>query len=84
MALSRKRRRRISLGSQNLDDLHDYIPSAIEMPASPRMRTAPEPIVVTDDWPDQVPITDTELRIIEAHLADELDALFGPLPSVEE
>ncbi|MHA0336713.1 hypothetical protein [Sphingomonas aquatilis] len=81
MALSRKRRRRISAGwSHDLDDLHDYIPSVVEMRASPRMRTAPEPIVVTDDWPDQVPITDTELRIIEGHLADELDALFGPLP----
>jgi hypothetical protein len=81
MALTRKRRRRISPGwSHDLDDLHDYIPSVVQMRESPRMRTAPEPIVVTDDWPDQVPITDTELRIIEGHLADELDALFGPLP----
>jgi hypothetical protein len=81
MALSRKRRRRISPGwSHDLDDLHDYIPSIVQMRASPRERPVPEPIVVTDDWPDQVPITDTELRIIEGHLADELDALFGPLP----
>jgi hypothetical protein len=81
MALSRKCRRRISPGwSDNLEDLHDYIPSIARMRASPQARRAPEPIVVTDDWPDQVPITDTELRIIEGHLADELDALFGPLP----
>ena len=81
MALSRRRRRRISPGwSQDLDDLHDYIPTAVQMRASHRNRPVPDPIVVTDDWPDQVPITDAELRIIEGHLADELDALFGPLP----
>lgn len=81
MALSRKRRRRILPGwSDDLGDLHDYIPSAAQMRASPRARHAPEPIVVTDDWPDRVPITGTELRIIEGHLADELDALFGSLP----
>ncbi|MBB3926340.1 hypothetical protein GGR43_002057 [Sphingobium jiangsuense] len=38
------------------------------------------PIVVTDDWPEQVPIGDTELRVIEGHLRKELDALLGPLP----
>lgn len=81
MALSRKRRRRISPGwSHDFDDLQDYIPSAVQMRASSRKDTAPEPIVVTDDWPEQVPITDAELRIVEGHLADELDALFGPLP----
>ncbi|MEP9402587.1 hypothetical protein [Sphingomonas sp. VNH70] len=37
-------------------------------------------IVVTDDWPEQVPIGDAELRVIEGHLREELDALFGPLP----
>ncbi len=37
-------------------------------------------IVVTDDWPEQVPIGDAELRVIEGHLREELDALFSPLP----
>jgi hypothetical protein len=37
-------------------------------------------IVVTDDWPEHVPIGDAELRIIESGLREELDALFGPLP----
>ena len=37
-------------------------------------------IVVTDDWPEQVPIGDAELRVLEGHLREELDALFGPLP----
>ncbi len=38
------------------------------------------PIVVTDEWPEQVPMGDAELRILEGHLREELDALFGPLP----
>ena len=37
-------------------------------------------ITVTDDWPDAVPVTDHEARIIEAFFADVLDDLFGDLP----
>lgn len=36
-------------------------------------------IAVTDDWPEVVPITDAEARVIESHFAEELDDLFGPL-----
>lgn len=60
-------------------DLYDY---AIQ-PATRAARLAradPEPIAVTDDWPDVLPITDAEVRIIEAHFGDVLDDLFGPLP----
>ncbi|MBA3897371.1 MAG: hypothetical protein H0X36_09620 [Sphingomonadaceae bacterium] len=75
MALARKRRVRISRGwSDGLDDLHDYLQ------CPPRRASVGRPhgaIVVTDDWPDQVPIGDAELRIIESGLRDELDALFG-------
>ena len=35
---------------------------------------------VTDDWPEQVPIGDAELRVIEGAFREELNALFGPLP----
>lgn len=35
-------------------------------------------IIVTDDWPRNVPITDAELRVMESHFAEELDELFGP------
>lgn len=45
-----------------------------------RRRRADAPIKVTDDWPDVVPTTDHEARIIEAFFADVLDELFGPLP----
>lgn len=37
-------------------------------------------IRVTDDWPEVPPITEVELRVIEAHFAEVLDELFGPLP----
>lgn len=79
MALPRKRRRRAPRDwSQGLD-LHDYADVL-----SPYRRSAQPaddgPINVTDDLPRPLPVTDAELRIIEAHLRKELDELFGPLP----
>ncbi|WP_165183851.1 hypothetical protein [Caulobacter soli] len=52
-----------------------------EPPAAPlEARTFDIPINVTDDWPEFVPVTDREARIIEAFFADLLDELFGPIP----
>lgn len=45
-----------------------------------RSRRTPAVIVVTDDWPDDVPITIQEVRVIETHLSSVLDELLGPLP----
>ena len=54
---------------------------------TPRPADNPRPIDsdrarihVTDDWPEELPITESELRVIEAHFAEALDDLFGPLP----
>lgn len=81
MVLSRKRRFRAPHGwSEGLDDLHDYVQPQSQRRASARAAKTDCPIVVTDDWPEQVPIGDAELRVIEGHLREELDALFGPLP----
>lgn len=57
--------------------LYDYL-----RPVAPtgRQRGAEDPITITDDWPEIVPITEAEVRIIEAHFGDVLDELFGPLP----
>lgn len=33
---------------------------------------------VTDDWPDRVPVTASEVDIFEAWFGDVFDALFGP------
>lgn len=72
---SRHRSRRLSALP---DDLYDYA-------RQPRPRVKPHradgvgpAIVVTDDWPDIVPITKAELRVMEAHFADVLDEIFGP------
>lgn len=61
------------------------VQGAVSPQASLRSGRAPRqkretPITVTDDWPDAVPVTDHEARIIEAFFADVLDDLFGPLP----
>lgn len=83
MALPRKRRpRRAPRGwSEGLEDLHDYMHAPPQrVPSRARVIKDSGPIVVTDDWPERVPIGDAELRAIEGHLRKELDDLFGPLP----
>ena len=58
-------------------DLYDYL-----KPVAPsgKRRCAEEPISITDDWPEVLPITEAEVRIIEAYFGDVFDELFGPLP----
>jgi hypothetical protein len=34
--------------------------------------------IITDDWPEHVPITDAELDVFEAWFGDLFDELFGP------
>ena len=81
MALPRKVRRRTPRRwAEDPDDLFDYTTRVAPRRASRRKREAEGPIVVTDDWPEQVPIGDAELRAIESHMRQELDKLFGPLP----
>ena len=36
-------------------------------------------IQVQDDWPASPPITETELRMVEAYFVEFFDALFGEL-----
>ncbi|OJY69943.1 MAG: hypothetical protein BGP16_09515 [Sphingobium sp. 66-54] len=80
MALSRKLRHRAPRGwSEGLEDLHDYMQPQPTR-ASARRGATSALIVVTDDWPEQVPIGDAELRVIEGAFRAELDALFGALP----
>lgn len=70
--------RRRPIGAAPLD-LYDYAAQAAERTARP-VRADSHRIAVTDDWADIVPVTDAEVRIVEAHFGDVLDALFGPLP----
>ncbi|MDT7935329.1 MAG: hypothetical protein RQ833_12135 [Sphingomonadaceae bacterium] len=77
MALPRKLRRRTPRRwAERPDDLHDYVNRVAPRRAPSRSREDDGPIVVTDDWPEQVPIGDVELRTIEVHMQQELDKLF--------
>jgi hypothetical protein len=77
MAQKRRVRRILPEWSGDPEDLYDYA-----RPPAPRAGRSPvcpaTPIAVTDDWPETVPITEAELRVIESHFAIELDELFGP------
>jgi hypothetical protein len=79
MASKRKRpRQAIPTDIGILGDLHDYKQPPFKRASRARV-DEDAPIVVTDDWPDFVPITEAELRVMESHFAEELDELFGPL-----
>lgn len=81
MALPRKVRRRTPRRwAESPDDLHDYTNCVAPRRVSCRPREDDGPIVITDDWPERIPIGDAELRAIEGHMRQELDKLFGPLP----
>jgi len=60
-------------------DLFDYL----EEKSSARLPTPQSPSVpftVTDDWPAFVPISEREIAVLEAHLAQVLDELLGSPP----
>lgn len=80
MAMPRKVRRHIPRRwAESPADLLDYAKCVVPRRASSRAGADDGRIVVTDDWPERVPIGDAELRAIESHLRCELDDLFGPL-----
>ncbi len=81
MAEPRKPRRRTPRRSRQCpDDLFDYaqVPFAVR----PNVGRAPKDDlstwVVTDDWPERVPITSAEVDVFEAWFGDVFDELFGP------
>lgn len=77
MARSQKSRRQCSaFSAAALGDLYDYA----RRPArrSRRSRKA-DPIawMATDDWPEDVPVTDAEVDAFEAWFGDLFDELFS-------
>ncbi len=60
-------------------DLYDYA-EAVRAPAKRKRHRGAGRLRVTDDWSEVVPVTETEVRAVEAYFGDILDELFGPLP----
>ena len=60
------------------DDLYDYL-----MPPPRRAGRPPKhdlsTWVVTDDWPERVPVTEREVDVFAAWFGDILDELLGPI-----
>ncbi|MFL9826643.1 hypothetical protein [Rhodoplanes sp. SY1] len=64
------------------NDLYDYADDRAQI--APRLRRAPSPRIyhvenlpVTDDWPEDVPVTEAEIDVFERYFGDLLDRLFG-------
>lgn len=75
MARSQESQRRVSTNAQ-CDDLYDYAVA----PARPSPRRAKRTSVtwtVTDDWPEDVPVTEAEIAVFEAWFGELFDELLG-------
>ncbi|HMM62880.1 MAG TPA: hypothetical protein PKD01_02040 [Mesorhizobium sp.] len=78
----RKRRSRRPNLQALPDDLYDYAGDRAQI--APRLRRAPSPRIfhvenlpVTDNWPDDIPVTEAEIDVFERYFGDMLDRLFG-------
>jgi len=77
MARSQKsRRRRAESFGAAPDDLYDYARPPARRPGRPASND-PSTWTVTDDWPDEVPVTEAEIEVFEAWFRDLFDELFS-------
>jgi hypothetical protein len=58
------------------DDLYDYLQPTIRRRGRPARKKRSD-WTVTDDWPDEVPITEAEIDVFEAWFGDLFDELFS-------
>jgi hypothetical protein len=72
--LKTRLRRTRSLGPLP-DDLYDYLQPAVRRKSRPAKKKRSE-WTVTDDWPEEVPITEAEIEVFEAWFGDLFDELF--------
>ena len=48
-----------------------------EQPGSAHLQAQDPELIVIDDWPEIVPVTEAELRVFEAYFGGFLDEIFG-------
>lgn len=48
-----------------------------EQPGSSHPEAHDSELIVVDDWPDIVPVTEAELQVFEAYFGGFLDEIFG-------
>jgi hypothetical protein len=76
MAPPHKSQLRCPPDSAPLDDLYDYV-VATARPGRRRAKRTSVTRTVTDDWPEDVPVTEAEIAVFEAWFGDLFDELFG-------
>jgi hypothetical protein len=76
MAPSHKSWRQRVPADAPLDDLYDYAMARVR-PGRRRAKRASVTLTVTDDWPEDVPVTEAEIAVFEAWFGELFDELFG-------
>ena len=61
-----------------IDDLYDYASAPARRRPGRCGRADQGERIVTDDWPEDVPVTDAEVDVFEAWFGELLDGLFSP------
>jgi hypothetical protein len=76
MARSHKSCRRCAQADAPFVDLYDYAATPIRHHRRQTKR-AVVTWTVTDDWPEDIPVTEAEVEVFEAWFGDLFDELFG-------
>ena len=76
MASPQESRQRHAPDDASFDDLYDYTAAPARLDRRPAKRDSIT-WTVTDDWPEDVPVTEAEIDVFEAWFGGLFDELFG-------